>query len=91
MSQFLCDEIQDYLDMLYDIQPDDRIFTITKSFLHHEMDRGSKIADVKRIRIHDLRHSHISLLIEMGFSTVAIADHVGHESIKVTYLYVYIF
>ena len=34
---------------------------------------------VKRIRIHDLRHSHISLLIDMGFSAVAIADRVGHE------------
>ena len=32
------------------------------------------------IRIHDLRHSHISLLIDMGFSAVAIADRVGHES-----------
>ncbi|MDE6424958.1 MAG: site-specific integrase [Ruminococcus sp.] len=91
MPQFLCDEMQDYLAMLYDIQPDDRIFTITKSFLHHEMDRGSKIAGVKRIRIHDLRHSHISLLIEMGFSAVAIADRVGHESIEITYHYAHLF
>ena len=91
MPQFLCDEMQDYLAMLYDIQPDDRIFTVTKSFLHHEMDRGSKIAGVKRIRIHDLRHSHISLLIEMGFSAVAIADRVGHESIEITYHYAHLF
>ena len=91
MPQFLCDEMQDYLAMLYNIQPDDRIFTITKSFLHHEMDRGSKIAGVQRIRIHDLRHSHISLLIEMGFSAVAIADRVGHESIEITYHYAHLF
>ena len=31
------------------------------------MDRGSKKANVKRIRVHDLRHSHVSLLIELGF------------------------
>ncbi len=42
---------------------------------------------MKRIRIHDLRHSHISLLIDMGFSAVAIADRVGHESIDITYQY----
>jgi len=77
--------------MLYEIQPDDRMFTITKSYLHHEMDRGSKAAGVKRIRIHDLRHSHVSLLIEMGFSALAIADRVGHESIDITYRYAHLF
>jgi len=69
----------------------DRIFTVTKSYLHHEMDRGAKAAGVKRIRIHDLRHSHISLLIDMGFSAVAIADRVGHESIDITYQYAHLF
>ena len=63
----------------------------TKSYLHHEMDRGAKESGVKRIRIHDLRHSHISLLIEMGFSAVAIADRVGHESIDITYRYAHLF
>lgn len=91
MPQFLCDEMQDYIKMLYGIKPNDRIFDITKSYLHHEMDRGSKAAGVKRIRIHDLRHSHVSLLIEMGFSAVAIADRVGHESIEITYRYAHLF
>ena len=55
------------------------------------MDRGAAAAGVKRIRIHDLRHSHISLLIDMGFSAVAIADRVGHESIDITYQYAHLF
>jgi len=91
MPQFLCEEIQEFLKTLYRIEPDDRIFTITKSYLHHEMDRGAKQAGVKRIRIHDLRHSHISLLIDMGFSAIAIADRVGHESIEITYNYAHLF
>ena len=91
MPQFLCEEMQDYLGMLYGVKMKDRIFTVTKSYLHHEMDRGSKAAGVKRIRIHDLRHSHISLLIDMGFSAVAIADRVGHESIEITYRYAHLF
>ena len=82
---------QEYLGMLYGLKKKDRIFTITKSYLHHEMDRGAKAAGVKRIRIHDLRHSHISLLIDMGFSAVAIADRVGHESIDITYQYAHLF
>jgi integrase len=83
--------MQDYFGMLYDLKPDERIFTITKSYLHHEMDRGAKESGVKRIRIHDLRHSHVSLLIEMGFTAVAIADRVGHESIEITYRYAHLF
>lgn len=55
------------------------------------MERGTKQTGVKRIRIHDLRHSHVSLLIDMGFSAVAIADRVGHESIDITYRYAHLF
>ena len=91
MPDFLCDEMQDYLKSLYKVQKNERIFPITKSYLQHEMRRGSKEAGVKRIRIHDLRHSHISLLIDMGFSAVAIADRVGHESIDITFRYAHMF
>ncbi len=91
MPQFLCEEMQDFIKTLYGVEPDDRIFTVTKQYLHHEMDRGAKESDVKRIRIHDIRHSHISLLIDMVFSAIAIADRVGHESIDVTYNYAHLF
>ena len=77
--------------MLYDQKHDKRIFPISKSYLHHEMDRGVKATGLKLIRIHDLRHSHVSLLIELGFSAVAIADRAGHESIEITYRYAHLF
>ena len=91
LPKFLCDEMQDYLKMLYDVGLEDRMFPVTKSYLHREMDRGAKEAGVKRIRIHDIRHSHVSLLIDMGFSATAIADRVGHESIDITYNYAHLF
>ena len=91
MPQFLCDEMQDYMEMLYGLKEDERIFTISKSYLHHEMNRGSKVSGVKRIRVHDLRHSHVSLLINMGFTVLAIADRMGHESIDITYRYAHLF
>lgn len=91
IPRFLAEEMQDYLKSLYGLRPTDRIFPITKSYLHREMNRGAKAAGVKRIRIHDLRHSHVSLLIEMGFSAVAIAERVGHESIDITYRYAHLF
>lgn len=91
MPQFLADEMKDYLRMLYDVGDNERMFTVTKSYLHREMDRGAKEAGVKRIRIHDIRHSHVSHLIDMGFSAIAIADRVGHESIDITYNYAHLF
>jgi integrase len=91
MPDFLVDEIRDYMNMLYKSKPKDRIFQVTKHFLHHEMKRGSKLAGVKRITIHDLRHSHISLLIDAGFTAVDIANRVGHESIRITYHYSHMF
>ena len=91
MPDFLCDEMQDYLRMYYSVRDDDRVFPFTKYYLHHEMDRGCKEAGVKRIRIHDLRHSHVSLLIDMGFSALAIADRVGHEAVDITYHYAHLF
>ena len=91
MPDFLTEEIQAYVKQLYGVDKHARLFPITKNYLHREMTRGADKAGVKRIRIHDLRHSHISLLIEMGYSAVAIADRVGHESINITYNYAHLF
>lgn len=91
MPDFLCEEIEEHVKSIYGLEPTDRLFQITKSYLHHEMDRGSKKQNIKRIRVHDIRHSHVSLLIDMGFSAVAIADRVGHESIDITYRYAHLF
>ena len=91
MPDFLCQEMQEYLKTLYGYSPTDRIFQISKRYLQNEITKGSKKQGVKRIRIHDIRHSHVSLLIEMGFSAVAIADRVGHESIDITYRYAHLF
>lgn len=91
MPQFLADEVQDYLIAHPFIKPDDRLTNATKNYLTHEMERGCKAAGVKRIRIHDLRHRHVSLLIEMGFSALAIADRLGHEITEVTMMYAHLF
>ena len=42
-------------------------------------------------RFQELSHSHISLLIDMGFTALAIAERVGHESIDITYRYAHLF
>lgn len=84
MPTFLCDELKAYLSLLYDQGLDSRIFPLTKSILYREMVAGCKASGVKKIRIHDLRHSHASLLVELGYSPLLIAERLGHENIETT-------
>ena len=91
MPAFLVEEIKEYLSMLYEWDPDERIFQLSKSYLYRKMEQGSKQQGIQRIRVHDLRHSHVSLLIHMGYSALAIADRMGHESIDITYRYAHLF
>lgn len=46
---FLTEEVENYIQALYKIDKNERIFQLTKSKLHHEMSRGCKLSGVKRI------------------------------------------
>ena len=59
IPEFLAADIKDYMDSLYDLQENDRLFPITKYYLEHEIQRGIKESGVKRIRVHDLRHPYV--------------------------------
>ncbi len=84
VPRFLLDILKDYSDRLVDYEPSDRLFDYTKHFLTSEMSRGCKASGVKKIRIHDIRHSHASLLIELGFSALLVSERLGHENIETT-------
>ena len=47
-------------------------------------DNALKKAKLRKIRIHDLRHSYASMLIQAGESLAYVRDQLGHHSIKVT-------
>ena len=68
-----------------------RLFTMSSYHLRKALNEGADRAGVKRIRVHDLRHSHVSLLINNGFSALAIGERVGHEAEKITYRYAHLF
>ena len=48
------------------------------------MVRGCKNTGVKKIRIHDIRHSHVSLLINQGSDALILSDRLGHEKVSTT-------
>ena len=84
IPDFLCQELSDYIQSRYKLDADERLFPVTKSYLSHEMIRGCKNTGVKKIRIHDIRHSHASLLINQGCDALMLADRLGHEKVSTT-------
>lgn len=85
LPDFLVTELEEYTGRLYGIMANDRLFCITKSYLEKEMMRGVELSGVKKIRLHDLRHSHASLLIsKLGAQPNLVAERLGHEKIQTT-------
>lgn len=85
IPEFLYEEIQAYVGSLYEAKDDEKIFYFTKSTLNKNLDYFAERAGVKRIRVHDLRHSHVSLLIEMGQPILLISERLGHENVQTTW------
>lgn len=81
---FLYDEIQEYIQSMYKIGETERIFYFGKYAIEREFLKVTKQAGLPRIRVHDLRHSHVSLLIHMDVPIKEISDRLGHESVKTT-------
>lgn len=84
IPDFLCRELQDFMGEDLNSEEGGRLFPYTRMFLAGEMKRGCRNTGVSRIRIHDIRHSHVSLLINQGFDALVIADRVGHENVSTT-------
>ena len=85
IPEFLYNEIMEYINKLYGIEPGDRIFYFTKHARDKELKRGAEKAGLDPIRVHDLRHSHASLLIHMNFDIKEISERLGHESVRTTW------
>ena len=84
MPDFLADEFREYCSHLYGIMKNERLFHFTKSHMEHCMAAGIEKSGVKRIRLHDLRHSHASMLVDMGVAPLEIAERLGHEKVETT-------
>lgn len=83
IPESLWKELKDYIDLLR-LGNQDRIFYFKKTAISSEFKRKIKSSGLPEIRLHDLRHSHASLLIEIGAPVKLISERLGHESIKTT-------
>lgn len=84
LSDNLVSILSDYFKKFYECDENTRLFPGTKFRFEHDMNFYSKKANIKKIRIHDLRHSHASFLINNNVNILAIANRLGHEKIETT-------
>lgn len=84
VPDFVMNEVKDYIASIYDLGETDRVFPFTKSYINNAMERACKKSGVKKIRIHDIRHSHASYLINLGCAPLLISERLGHEKIQTT-------
>lgn len=84
IPQFLTQELKDYVDKLYGISDNERIFPIVPEAVQHKLKRECEKSGVKKIRVHDLRHSHVAYLIHQGVEPLIIKERLGHRDIKMT-------
>nr|WP_251025966.1 site-specific integrase [Bacillus sp. ISL-47] len=52
--------------------------------VRRSFNRLINLADVPKIRFHDLRHTHATLLLSKGVNVKVISERLGHSDIKVT-------
>lgn len=76
--------LAEYRYVRHDAKDTDFIFKWTKRKLEDEIRLACQKAGVQRIRVHDLRHSHASLLIHLNIDVAAISKRLGHSSISIT-------
>ncbi len=81
---FLTQEIKEYVDKLYELPDDERIFPIVAEALQHKLKRQAEKAGVKKLRVHDDRHSSVANLINQGVQPLIIKERLGHKDIKIT-------
>lgn len=84
LPNYVCAELDSYISRLYQPQPSTRLFVHRREYYLRRLKKYAERAGVKEIRLHDFRHSHASLLIELGFSPLLIAERLGHEKVEVT-------
>ena len=87
MMESYSDEMKDYIRRLYNLKDDDFVFPITKKTAQNHWRSICKKAGLPYMKLHGLRHSHISLLFSMDFNVLEIARRTGHKEQTVTYMY----
>ena len=88
----LCDQLEEYLKKHYILNEDDRIFKEYYVIIRDRLKKAQKRANLnEEFTLHSFRHSHVSLLIDLGYSPTIVADRIGDtvDTVLKTYSHLY--
>lgn len=91
LPEFLWTELKSFISRCYGIGEDDDIFFLTRNQIQYKIDKISEKSNQVRLRIHDLRHSHVAYLISLGFTFYEIADRIGDTVAVVEQTYAHLY
>ena len=84
MPAFLVDEIEEYMNSMYEPDKNERLFKFKRHHLNKNLAYIIEQNNFKPITIHGLRHSHVSLLISRKYDIFEVSKRIGHKSIVTT-------
>lgn len=84
-------ELRDYTTRIYDLTPTNRLFFVEYQTIARYKNAICQKYNLRQIRIHDLRHSHVSLLINLDCSIMMIADRIGDTAATVQSTYAHLY
>lgn len=84
IPEFLKQELQEYISRFYELPDDERIFPVVHESVQHKLKNVVEKTGVKKIRVHDVRHSHAAFLINKGVQPLMIKERFGHTDIRIT-------
>ena len=84
IPSFLSDKVMEYVKHHYEFPDTARIFPMGQEAVQHKLKHQCEKTGVKKIRVHDLRHSHVAFLIHHGVDAMVIKERLGHQDIRMT-------
>lgn len=89
LHEGLYKRLKQYSERIYD--SNSLMFPFSSPPIRQELSRACAAAEIPRIRVHDLRHSHVSLLIHLGYSPNAIGARIGDTAATVLNVYAHVY
>lgn len=84
--------LTNYINMLQDTSANAPLLPkMTSAIITNALKAACAEANIKPIRVHDLRHSHVAMLIHLGYYPLAIATRIGDspKTVLTTYSHIY--
>lgn len=82
MPQTVMNDVRFYIEHVEPVSSP--LFTIAQVTIRTHLNNIADKAGLKRIRLHDLRHSHASYLIHLGVPITTISRRLGHKNSSIT-------